>query len=229
MGGGVFSEALVLLVSGDREVFFIAFTSLRFSLASTFLASIIGIPCGILLFLSSWKGKKAVNTLLSSLMALPTVVVGLLVYSIISRSGPFGALGLLYTSRAVVLGQVVLAFPLIVSMTYTGIAKIDKRFFETLKTLGAKKKNIIFMTFLEGRIPLLGTILAGFGRVIGEVGVSMMLGGNIRWYTRTMTTTIALETSKGEFARGIALGIILILVSLGVNALLHSLVKEGER
>jgi len=223
-----FLEAVNLLLQGDREVYFIALTSISFSLISTLLASVIGVPCGILLFLSPGRGKRAINSILSSLMALPTVVVGLLVYTLISRSGPLGFLGLLYTPTAVVVGQMLLILPILISMAYTGIAKLDKRFFETLKTLGAAKSNILSMTLWEARIPLLGTVLAGFGRALGEVGVSMMLGGNIRWYTRTMTTTIALETSKGEFVRAVALGIILIVLSLLINSALHFLVKGDK-
>jgi len=199
---------------------------LRFSLSSALIACIPGIPLAVLIALTRFRGRRALLAVLSSLTALPTVVVGLLVYSLISRSAPLGPLGLLFTPRAVILGQAILAFPIVVSMTASALSSLDPLFPEVLTTLGASRRRILWMSVREARGAVLSASLASFGRVVGEVGAAMMLGGNIRWYTRTITTAIALETSKGEFEQGLALGIILMLLALGVNALLHWVVKH---
>ena len=223
---GVLGRAFELLVSGDREVWFITWTSLRFSFASALIACIPGIPLGVLIALRRFRGRRVLLAVLSSLMALPTVVVGLLVYSVVSRAGPLGSLGMLFTPRAVILGQAILAFPIIVSMTASGLSSLDPLFPEVLTTLGASKRDVLWMSVRQARGAVLSASLAAFGRVVGEVGVAMMLGGNIRWYTRTITTAIALETSKGEFEQGLALGMVLIVMALGVNAVLHAMVRH---
>ncbi|HYW85212.1 MAG TPA: ABC transporter permease [Spirochaetia bacterium] len=207
-------------------MWFIAGTSLRFSLASAVIACIPGIPLAVLIALTRFRGRRALLAVLSSLMALPTVVVGLLVYSLISRAGPLGPLGLLFTPRAVILGQAILAFPIVLSMTASALSSLDPLFPEVLTTLGASRRRILWMSVREARGAVLSASLAAFGRVVGEVGAAMMLGGNIRLYTRTITTAIALETSKGEFEQGLALGVILMVLALGVNALLHWVVKH---
>jgi tungstate transport system permease protein len=223
---GAFGQAVSLLVSGDREVWFITWTSLRFSLSSAVIACIPGIPLGVLIALKRFRGRRALLAVLNTLMALPTVVVGLVVYSFISRSGPLGGLGLLFTPRAVIIGQALLALPIVISMTASGLSRLDPLFPEVLTTLGASRRSIFWMTLREARGAVLSASLASFGRVVGEVGAAMMLGGNIRGYTRTITTAIALETSKGEFELGLALGIILMLTSLLVNAALHAAVTH---
>ena len=223
---GAFGQAISLLVSGDSEVWFITLTSLRFSLSSALIACVPGIPLGVLIALKRFRGRQALLAVLNTLMALPTVVVGLVVYSLISRSGPLGGMGLLFTPRAVVIGQAILAFPIVVSMTASGLSNLDPLFPEVLTTLGASRRGIFWMTLREARGAVLSASLAAFGRVVGEVGAAMMLGGNIRGYTRTITTAIALETSKGEFELGLALGIILMITSLGVNVILHWAVKH---
>lgn len=214
------------LLSGDREVYFIAWTSLRFSLVSTLLAAALSLPLGFALGFRSFRGRRLLIVVLNTLMAMPTVVVGLLVYSFISRSGPLGFLGLLFKPQAVIIGQTLLCFPLMASMTYGALSRMDRRLPETLITLGASRRQIVLMTMWEMRIAMLLALLAGFGRIIGEVGASMMLGGNIRWYTRTLTTAIALETGKGEFALALALGLILLLIAFLVNFGLHWMVKN---
>ncbi len=223
---GAFGQAISLLVSGDSEVWFITWTSLRFSLSSAIIACVPGIPLGVLIALRRFRGRRALLAVLNTLMALPTVVVGLVVYSFISRSGPLGGLGLLFTPRAVVIGQAILALPIVISMTASGLSRLDPLFPEVLTTLGATRRSVFWMTLREARGGVLSASLASFGRVVGEVGAAMMLGGNIRGYTRTITTAIALETSKGEFELGLALGIILMLTSLLVNVLLHLAVKH---
>jgi tungstate transport system permease protein len=218
---GAFGKAISLLVSGDSEVWFITWTSLRFSLCSAVIACVPGIPLGVLIALRRFRGRRALLAVLNTLMALPTVVVGLVVYSFLSRSGPLGGLGLLFTPGAVIIGQAILAFPIVISMTASGLSRLDPLFPEVLTTLGATRRSVFWMTLREARGGVLSASLASFGRVVGEVGAAMMLGGNIRGYTRTITTAIALETSKGEFELGLALGIVLMLMSLLVNVLLH--------
>ncbi|MFW5768452.1 MAG: ABC transporter permease [Spirochaetota bacterium] len=225
---GSFIRAMELLFSGEREVYFIAFTSIKFSLISTIISAVLAVPLGVLLALKNFFVKRGVIIVLNSLMALPTVVIGLFVYSFLSRSGSLGHLGILFTPTAIVIGQSVLILPIISSMVYSGLSKLDPRLRETLVTLGASSKNIFVMILKEGKTAILSAILAGFGRVIGEVGISMMLGGNIRWYTRTITTTIALETSKGEFELALALGVILIILALLINFALHGAVRYGK-
>jgi tungstate transport system permease protein len=220
------ARALRLLMTGDTEVYSIAWTSLRFSLVSVTAAAVISLPLGVLLGLREFRGRRTVLAALNSLMALPTVLVGLLVYSLLSRAGPLGAWGLLFRPSAVIIGQTLLCFPIIASLVTGALSRLDPNLRETLVTLGASAWQRLRMIVRECRLALLSALLAGFGRVIGEVGVSMMLGGNIRFYTRTLTTAIALETSKGEFELGLALGMILLLLALAVNFSLHWMVKH---
>ena len=161
-------------------------------------------------------------------MSLPTVVVGLMVYSFLSRRGPLGELGLLYTQTAMVIGQFILAFPIIAGLSVGAVAGLDKRIRTTALSLGADTPQSFWMFVREARYGIMAAVMAGFGRVFAEVGVSMMLGGNIRGYTRNITTAMALETSKGEFAFGIALGLVLLTVALGVN-ILFSFLRERSR
>lgn len=221
-----FSRAVQLLLYGNPEVYFIAFTSLQLSSISILISSLISLPLGVLLGFKDFPGRRAIIIILNTMMSLPTVVVGLFVYSLISRSGPLGGMGLLFSRGAIIIGQTLLSLPIIISLVYGAISRIDRRLPETLTTLGAQPWDIFIMTLKEGKIAILSALLAGFGRVIGEVGVSMMLGGNIRWYTRTLTTAIALETSKGEFELALALGLILLVISFAVNLSLHWLVKD---
>ena len=225
---GALAEAFAILAGGERETWRTIATSLNFSFWSTLMAVVPGVPLGAALFLGRFKGKRAAVALLNAIMAVPTVVVGLFIYSFISRSGPLGSFGLLYTPGGVILGQAALAFPLVAAMSYTGLQKLDPRFNETLLTLGAGPWRRMLAIIREGRYVILQSVLAAFGRVIGEVGVSMMLGGNIRWYTRTMTTTIALDAGKGEFERALSLGLVLLVLAVAINFLTHLAVRDGE-
>jgi tungstate transport system permease protein len=219
-------RAVELVLTGDPEVYFIAWLSLRLSLSSVLIASLIGLPLGFVLGLRPFRARKLIVAALNTLMALPTVVVGLFVYVLISRSGPLGFMGLLFSPEAVIVGQTILCLPIIVSLVYSALSRTDRRLPETLVTLGASPSQLFWMVLREARVAILSALLAGFGRLIGEVGVSMMLGGNIRWYTRTLTTAIALETSKGESEQALALGVILLLIALAVNFLLHGMVSH---
>ena len=215
--------AVVMIVALDPEVVHAVWTSVFTSGVAIILAAGLGIPSGAFLGLSRFAGRRAALIVLNTLMALPTVVVGLVVYGLLSRQGPLGAWGLLFTPTAMIIGQTVLAAPIVANYTLAAVAGADPRIMSTALTLGAGRLQGAWQLLLEVRFGVMAAIVAGFGRVVAEVGVAMMLGGNIRNYTRTMTTAIALETSKGEFAFGLALGIVLLSVALFVNLFLNLL------
>ncbi len=198
-------------------------TSLYTSSTAIVIAALLGVPIGLWLGLSRFRGRQLAITLLNTLMALPTVVVGLLLFGLLSRQGPLGPLGLLFTPWAMIAGQAVLATPIVANLVLAAVAGADNRIINTALTLGASQFQAALQLLREIRFGVMAAVIAGFGRVIAEVGVAMMLGGNIRNSTRTMTTAIALETSKGEFAFGLALGMVLmsvaLLVNLGLNVL----------
>jgi len=220
--------ALQLIVTLDAEVTHCTLVSLQVSSIAILLASLVGLPCSFLIGMYDFHGKKTVITLFNTLMAIPTVVIGLFVFSFISRQGPLGVLGLLFTPAAMVIGQFLLATPIVVALSYAAIQGIDPRVKMTALTLGARSHQVIITLLLEARFAIIAAVIAGFGRVIGEVGSAMMLGGNIRGYTRTISTTIALETSKGEFSLGLALGMILLTVALSVNIALRYLQHKSK-
>ncbi len=216
-----FLKAFELLLSFDKEVYFIAFTSIKIASISILISSLFSVPIAIVIGLNKFKLKRPLVALLNALTALPTTVVGLFVYFIISRSGPLGSFDLLFTQPGIIVGLVILSSPIITTIIVTGLNKLDDRIYDTLRTLGANNPTIIKTIIFETKTVIITAILTGFGRVIGEVGIAMMIGGNIRWYTRTLTTAIVLETSKGEFAFGFSLGIILMMIAIIVNFLLH--------
>jgi len=218
-----FVRAVMLIIQLDREIFTITFISLRISTIAILLSSIISVPLGFVIGIHSFKGRGLLITLLNTLMAFPTVVVGLLVYSMVSNKGPLGPLGLLFTPTAMIIGQFILATPIITALTIAAVQGIDPRIRKTATALGANTFQSALTTVSEARFAIIASIVAGFGRIIGEVGASMMLGGNIRGYTRNIPTAIALETSKGEFSFGLALGFILLTVALVINFLLRFL------
>jgi len=217
-----FEKAFWLIVHFDRELAVVVWTSLRVSLTATVLASVVGVPLGFIIGQSQFWGKRQVEIGLNTSMALPTVVVGLVIYSFISRRGPLGAYGLLFTPTAMVIGQFILATPIITALSLSATKSVDVRVVETARTLGATAVQAAGATLSEARYAIIVAVAAGFGRVIAEVGSAMILGGNIYGYTRTMTTAIALETGKGEFALAIALGMILLLIALTVNAVVQT-------
>lgn len=216
-----FATSLALIFSLDREVFSAVGTSVVVAGWSIVFASLVGVPVGVVMGIEEFPLKRAAITLLNTLMAMPTVLIGLLVYGFLSRQGPFGSWGLLFTPAAMVIGQTLLAIPIVANYTLSAVRGADCRIMPTALTLGAGPLQCGIQLVREIRFGVMAAIIAGFGRVISEVGIAMMLGGNIRGYTRTMTTAIALETSKGEFAFGLALGIILMLVALGINLVLN--------
>jgi len=220
------SHALAMIISLDGEVYRTVWTSLYTSMTAIVMAAVIGVPTGAILGLGRFPGRGTVLTLLNTLMALPTVVVGLVLYGFLSRQGPLGSWGLLFTPMAMIIGQMVLATPIVANYTVAAVAGSDPRILPTALTLGASRLQGTWQLLLEVRFGVMAALVAGFGRVIAEVGVAMMLGGNIRGSTRTMTTAIALETSKGEFAFGLALGVVLMTVALIVNLFLHMLQRR---
>lgn len=218
-----FLGALRLILSLDREVFSIALLSLRVAGTATVCATLMGVPLAYVIATRNFAGKSAVLTLFNTLMALPTVMVGLLCYSFLSRRGPLGFLDLLFTPTGIVIGDVILAFPLIVALTIAAVSAVDPRARLAALALGATARQASWTVLREARYALMAAVINGFGRVVAEVGAATMLGGNIRGYTRTLTTAIALETSKGEFAFAMALGLILLTLALAVNLLFRHL------
>lgn len=215
------SSALALIIQGDRELYFIVYVSLRVSFLSTLIASAMGVPLGVAVALREFPGKRGVITVLNTLLALPTVVVGLFVFIFLSRQGVFGHWGLLYTQEAIVIGQVILILPLVMVLTLAAVSRIDERYRRTALTLGASGFQTSLVILREARFGVLAAVIAAFGRVIAEIGIAMMVGGNIKGFTRTMTTAMALEHDKGEFLLAMALGVVLLGVSLVVNAALQ--------
>jgi len=216
-----FLSAIFLIASLDSEVFSIVWVSLKVSGISTLLASLMGAPLGFLIAYGSFKGKHILIVCLNTMLAFPTVVIGLFVYSFISRRGIFGPFDLLYTQKAIVIGQFILILPIIATLTIAAISRIDERYRKTAMTLGANRRQTACVIFREARFGIVAAVITAFGRVIAEVGISMMLGGNAKGFTRTMTTAMALEYDKGEFILAVALGIILLVLSFGINLVFH--------
>lgn len=223
-----FSAALDLIFQFDREVWLIVWTSLKISLIAAMLAALIAIPVGIIIALKEFRWKQFLQQILNTLMAMPTVVIGLLLYGLFTRQGPMGGLGLLYTPAAVVIAECILILPIILNLTIVAVQSSDERLVPTLKSLGANKIQLALQVMDETRFAVIAAVVAGFGRAIGEVGAAMMLGGNIEGFTRTMTTAIALETSKGEFEFGLALGLLLLIIAFIVNFGLQFLIRRGS-
>lgn len=222
-----FTDALIaaigLLLQFDPEIYLIVWTSLKIALFATSLAALAAIPIGIMIAVNEFIGKRVALQLLNTLMAMPTVMIGLIFYGLLSRRGAFGDYGLLYTETAVIIGQASLILPIIINMTVVAVQSADSRLLPTLKSLGATHAQLIMPLLQELRYVILAAVITGFGRAIGEVGAAMMLGGNIQGTTRTMTTAIALETSKGEFELGLALGLVLLVIAFSVNLILQQL------
>ncbi len=215
------AAALRMIWSLDPEMYFIVYVSLSVSFFSTVIASLLGVPLGFLVAVRQFRGKRAVITILNTMLALPTVVIGLFVYAFLSRSGLLGFMGLLYTPKAIIIGQVILILPWVATFTMAAVSRIDERYRNTALTLGASGMQAALVVAREARFGILAAIIAAFGRVIAEIGIAMMLGGNIKGFTRTMTTAMALEHNKGEFVLAVALGIVLLTVSLLMNIILQ--------
>src|SRR5256885_2220147 len=211
------SAALALLIGLDSKLVEIVLLSLRVSLSAVAIAALVGLPLGAAIAVGRFPGRQTVIVLLNALMGLPPVVVGLLVYLLLSRAGPLGALGILFTPSAMVVAQAILILPIIAALSRQAIEDAWREYEEQLRSLGAGRVNAALTLLWDTRFSLLTTILAGFGRAAAEVGAVMIVGGNIDGVTRVMTTTIALETSKGDLPLALGLGLILIAIVIAVN------------
>jgi len=205
-----------------RELALAVWISLKTSGLAALVASALAVPAALFLAGREFRGKRLILVINQTWMAAPTVVIGLLFYSLLSRSGPLGRFGLLYTQTAMTVGQVFLILPLIVGFSYTALRQVDRRARPTALTLGATPAQASRVVLREARFALLVAVLAGFARAVSEVGIAMMLGGNIRNVTRNITTSIALETAKGEFRNGVVLGVVLLVITLGINILVQA-------
>jgi tungstate transport system permease protein len=224
-----FQTAVRLIVTLDPRLVEIVLLSLKVSLLAVAIASVIGFALGGTLAVYRFPGRGAVAVLLSALMGLPPVVAGLFVYLLLSNAGPLGVLQLLYTPTAMIIAQVVLVVPIIAALTRQACETLLEEYDEQLRSLGASSSAIVATLLWDGRYRLITAVLAGFGRAIAEVGAVMIVGGNIDHVTRTMTTTIALETSKGEIALALALGMVLLLTAFAVNAALMGVRRFATR
>ena len=221
-----FNEAIDLLTSGNESVYSAISVTVTVSSLSLMISLIIGLPLGFLLGYYQFPGKTIVRTIVDTFLALPTVVIGLIAYTMLSQVGPFGEYNLLFSQQAIVMGQIVLGLPIIIALTAAQVEAVDKRLYTSLRGLGANSYQILVATLIEARFGLMTAAMTAYGRIITEVGISMMVGGNIKYHTRTITTAIALETGKGEFVTGIALGLVLFAVALMVNIALSVLKRE---
>jgi len=210
-------EAVRLIFTFDPEIWGVIAVSFRVSLTSTFLAALVALPIGTFIGLREFKGKKELTNLINTFMGFPPVVMGLMVYLLLSRTGLFGALGLLYSTTAMIIAQFLLAVPIIMGTTKAAIESVDSILKETVLSLGANERQLWWELIKHSKKSIIAGFLVAFGQAISEVGAVMIVGGNIRWETRTFTTSIVLQTRMGEFGMAIALGVILILIAFIVN------------
>ncbi|MDA8240313.1 MAG: ABC transporter permease [Nitrospiraceae bacterium] len=222
-----FSKALSLILSLNRELWGIILLSIEVSGTALVAATILGLPVSALLGFKKFPLRGMIITALNTFMGLPPVVVGLLIYLLLSRSGPLGFLALLYTPTAMIIAQTILAFPIVASLSHSAIVSVDPIIRQASMTLGATPFQISLAIIREARYGIISAVIAGLGRVMAEVGAILIVGGNIAGFTRVMTTTIAMETDKGNFELALALGIILLMISLLINLALYFIQKRG--
>ena len=221
-------QAVHLIVTMDPEVMEITIRTLEIALSSTLIATVISVPLGGLIHFREFRGKRALVNIIQTLYALPTVIAGLFVFLFISRAGPLGFLRLLFTPAGMIIAQVILILPIMIGLTLSALSGVDRSKRDTIVALGATEAQAILTMLREARFAILGAVVLGFGRAISEVGAAMMIGGNIRGFTRVLTTAIALETSMGNVSLSLALGMILLAIALVVNVLLN-LVQQERR
>ncbi len=221
-----FLEAIHLLFGGDGQTWSAVAATLKASSGSIVASLILGIPMGFVLGYFDFPAKRQARLLVDTALALPTVFIGLVVYAFISNRGPLGDMGLLFTLPGIAIGQTILALPVVIALSATAVESMDRHLRTLLISLGASRLQLLFSSLWEVRYGVLAAGLTAYGRVMTEVGISMMVGGNIKWHTRTITTAIALETGKGMFATGIALGLVLIAIAFGVNVCLSFLRRK---
>lgn len=210
-------KAIELLTTIDPETFSAVYATLVVSTYSLTATLLLGLPLGFCLGYFDFKSKKKVRVVVDTLLSLPTVFIGLLVYAFFTNRGPLGHLGLLFTLPGIAVGLTILALPVVIALSATAVESMDRQLRVALISLGANRHQLFLSTLWEARHGIIAAALTAYGRVMTEVGIAMMVGGNIKWQTRTITTAIALETNKGEFAMGIALGLVLLLIAFGVN------------
>jgi tungstate transport system permease protein len=227
--GEAVAHALALVARGDAALLEIVLLSLQVSLTAVLLASLLGLPIGAALAVGRFPGRRALIVVLNALMGLPPVVVGLLVYLLLSRAGPLGALGILFTPAAMVLAQSVLILPIVAALSRQAVEDAWMEYQEQLRSLGAGRLSAAFTLLWDTRFSLLTAVLAGFGRAVAEVGAVMIVGGNIDGVTRVMTTAIALETSKGDLPLALGLGLLLIVLVLALNAAAYATKEVAQR
>ena len=223
-----FIRAFELILHFNAELFGIILLSLKVSGLALVIATMLGLPLGAMLGLKRFPGRNLAISAVNTLMGLPPVVVGLFVYLLLSRKGPLGFLDLLYSPSAMIIAQSILALPIVTALCHTAIVNVDPLIRLAARTLGATQKQETLAIINEARYGIISAIVAAFGRVMAEVGAILIVGGNIAGYTRVMTTTIALETDKGNFELALALGIVLLLLSFMVNAVLHAIQRKGS-
>jgi len=221
-------KAFWLLITFDPEVMKITFLSLEVSGSATLVSLMIGISTGVVVALSEFPGKRIAVSLINTGMGLPPVVVGLFVTIFLWRNGPLGFLGVLYTPTAMILAQAVIATPIVMGITLAAIQQLPKKLQLQILSLGATRLQMVWILIKEAKLPLLAAVMAGFGGVISEVGASIMVGGNIKGYSRVLTTATVMETSRGNFDIAIALGIILLLLAYFINLILTQ-IQQRER
>ena len=214
-------KAVELIVTLDPEVMEIAGRSLRISATSSFLAAVMCLFLGSLIHFNRFPGKRVLINIIQTLYSVPTVAIGLFVFVLFSRAGPMGGLSLLFTPTVMIIGQLILVMPVMLGFIIAALSGVDKTIVDTAISLGASGYQMAILTLREARFAVLAALIMGFGRAISEVGLSLMVGGNIRGFTRTITTAISLETSKGDLELSIALGIILIFLALVINLILN--------
>jgi tungstate transport system permease protein len=223
-----FRRALALVFTGDAEVFGIAFLTLKVAVIATVIACGVGLPVGYFLATRRFWGRRAALTVVNTALAFPTVVVGLLLYGMLSRRGPLGGLGWLYTWQAIVVGDVLLALPIAAALSAAAVQGVDPRVRRTAETLGAGPWRTAWTVAREARFALAAVVTAAFGQVVAEIGAAMIVGGNIRGSTRTLTTAVALSTSQGDFGLALALGLVLLALALLVNVALQLFQGKGN-
>lgn len=224
-----FSAAIALILGGDSELWAIVLLSLKVSVFAVLVSALIGMPVGAALAVARFPGRRMLIVLMNALMGFPPVVVGLLVYLMLSRSGPLGVLELLYTPTAMIIAQVVLVTPIVAALTRQVVEMLAEEYSEQLRSLGVSRLASVPVLLWDARLALVTALLAGFGRAIAEVGAVIIVGGNINHVTRVMTTTIALETSKGNLSLALALGAILIGIAIAVNAMVSAVSLRAEQ
>jgi tungstate transport system permease protein len=219
--------AFRLLLAGDAETYSAIAVTVRSSSYAMAVSLLLGIPLGFGLGHFDFRGKRPLRLVVDTLLALPTVFIGLLVYAFLTQRGPLGELGLLFSVPAMAAGQAILALPVVVALTATAVESLDAKLRVTLISLGAGRRQLFFSTLWEARHGILVAGVTAYGRVMTEVGIAMMVGGNIKWHTRTITTAIALETNKGLFGMGVALGVVLLTIAFGVNLAVNFLRRRS--